>query len=143
MRHLVFVTIYRWLSGMQGGISFRPAYQTVICVYRVTNTRCRIGTVFSPDDVHTVARNMYRKAIKILRKFVHQVGSIYKISLFKLLQPKKGKPKCFCLRYEMYFWKMKFNFTLPVFKIYWLSCYWFNLLVKAAHTLLYNIFVIS
>jgi len=35
MRHLVFVT-----------------------VYRVTNTRCRIGTVFSPDDGHIFPRNM-------------------------------------------------------------------------------------
>jgi len=29
MRHLVLVTFYRWLSGMQGGVSFLPAYQTV------------------------------------------------------------------------------------------------------------------
>jgi hypothetical protein len=36
--------------------------------YRVTNTRCRIGTVISPDDGHTVAQNMYRKAINILRR---------------------------------------------------------------------------
>jgi hypothetical protein len=35
--------------------------------------------VFSPDDGHIVAQNMYRKAINILRKIVHQVGSIYKI----------------------------------------------------------------
>jgi len=27
-------------------------------LYRVTNTRCGIGTVFSTDDVHIVARNM-------------------------------------------------------------------------------------
>jgi len=27
-------------------------------LYRVTNTRCRIGTVFSPEDGHIVARNM-------------------------------------------------------------------------------------
>jgi len=27
-------------------------------LYRVTNTRCRIGTVFSPDDGNVVARNM-------------------------------------------------------------------------------------
>jgi len=27
-------------------------------LYIVTNTRCHIGTVFSPDDGHTVARNM-------------------------------------------------------------------------------------
>jgi len=47
-------------------------------LYRVTKTRCRIGMVFSPDDVHIVARNMYRKAINIIRKIVHQVGSIYK-----------------------------------------------------------------
>jgi Fe2+ or Zn2+ uptake regulation protein len=48
-------------------------------LYRVTNTRCRIGTAFSPDDGHVVARNVYRKAINTLRKFVHQVDSIYKI----------------------------------------------------------------
>ena len=47
-------------------------------LHRVTNTRCRIGTVFSPDDGHIVVRNKYRKAINILGKFVHQVGSIYK-----------------------------------------------------------------
>ena len=56
----------------------------VVCLpdshlHRVTNTRCRIGTVFSPDDGHIVARNMWRKAINILGKFVHHVGSIYKI----------------------------------------------------------------
>ena len=52
-------------------------------LYRVTNTRCRrIGTVFSPDDGHVVARNMHRKTINILRTFVHQVGSIYKITFF-------------------------------------------------------------
>jgi len=27
-------------------------------LYRVTNTKCRIRTVFSPDDGHIVARNM-------------------------------------------------------------------------------------
>jgi len=32
-----------------------PAYQTVIYV---TNTRCRIGTVISPDDGHVVVRNI-------------------------------------------------------------------------------------
>ena len=36
-------------------------------------------TVISPDDGHIVARNMYRKEINVLRKFVHQVGFIYKI----------------------------------------------------------------
>ena len=52
-------------------------------LYRVTNTQCRIETDNSPDDGHTVARNMYRKEINILRKIVLQVGftSIYKIIL--------------------------------------------------------------
>jgi len=43
MRHLVFVILYGWLSGMQGGI---------------TSTKCRINTVVSPDDGHIDARNM-------------------------------------------------------------------------------------
>jgi len=49
MGHLVPVTLYGWLSGMQGGMkhSFHPAYQT---------------------------------EINILRKNVHQVGFIYKIT---------------------------------------------------------------
>jgi len=76
MRQLVSVTLYRWLSGMQGGI---PPYIPDSHLYRVTDTMCRISTVFSPDDGHIVARNMYRKEINILRKLVHQVGSVYKI----------------------------------------------------------------
>jgi len=45
----------------------------------VTNTKCRIDTVISPDDGHIVARNMQIKEIIILRKIVHKVGFIYKI----------------------------------------------------------------
>jgi hypothetical protein len=40
--------------------------------HRVTNTKCRIDTVISPDDGHIVAQNMYRKEINILRKIVYQ-----------------------------------------------------------------------
>jgi len=47
--------------------------------HRVTNTKCSIYTVISPDDGHTVTRNMQRKEINILRKIVHQVGFFYKI----------------------------------------------------------------
>ena len=47
--------------------------------YRITDTKRRIDSVVSPDDGHTVARNMYRKEINILRKIVHEVGFIYKI----------------------------------------------------------------
>jgi hypothetical protein len=57
MRHLLFVTLYRW-----------PPWIPDSHPHRVTNTWCRIGKVFSPDDGHIVARNMYRKAINILRK---------------------------------------------------------------------------
>ena len=42
MRHLVLVTLYGWLSGMQ-------------CMHRVTSTKCRIDTFISPDDGHIVA----------------------------------------------------------------------------------------
>jgi hypothetical protein len=62
VRHLVFVTLH-----------------SISHLHRVTNTKCRIDTVFSPDDGHIVARNMHRKEINILRKIVHQVGLIYKI----------------------------------------------------------------
>ena len=74
MRHLVLVTLYDCL-----------VYILHSHLYRVTNTRCRIGTVFSPDDGHLVARNIQRKAINILRKCVHQVGSIQKIKNWYLL----------------------------------------------------------
>ena len=75
MRHLVLVTLYRWLSGMQ-------SIKTVIYI-EWPIAGCLIGTVISPDDGHIVARNMYRKGINILRKCVHQV-SIYEVLVDKL-----------------------------------------------------------
>ena len=48
-------------------------------LHRVTNTKCRIDTVISPDDGHIVARSMSRKEMNIPRKIVHQVGFICKI----------------------------------------------------------------
>jgi len=71
MRHLVLVTLY----GMQGA-PCKPYSHP----YRVTSTKCHIDTVISPDDGHIVARNMYRKEINILKKTVHQVGFISKIT---------------------------------------------------------------
>ena len=47
MRHLVLVTLYRRLSGMEVGI---PPCIPDSHLYSVTKTRCRIGTVFSFDD---------------------------------------------------------------------------------------------
>jgi len=52
IRSLFFVFIFV-LSGCKQ--NFSSAYSHL---YRVTNTKCRIGTVFSPDDGHIVARNM-------------------------------------------------------------------------------------
>ena len=65
----IFVCIS--MSSIQGGMNS--------AMYRVTNTRCRICTLYSPDDGHIVSRNMYRKAINVLRKYVHQVGSTYMV----------------------------------------------------------------
>jgi len=42
LRRLVFVTVCRWLSGMRAGF---PARIPDSHLYRVTNTRCRKGTV--------------------------------------------------------------------------------------------------
>ena len=58
-------------------------------LYRVNNTSCRIGTVFSPDDGHIVARNMQRKAIDILRKFVTKL--VLFTRLYKDAQSTKHK----------------------------------------------------
>ena len=70
----------------------QPSIYIYLC--RMTNTRCRIGTVFSPDDGNIVARNMYRKAINILRKFVHQFGSIYK-NIYYTLWVLVSYPACY------------------------------------------------
>jgi 2-phospho-L-lactate guanylyltransferase (CobY/MobA/RfbA family) len=49
--------------------------------HRITSTKCRVNTVVSPDEGQIVARNMLRKEINVLRKFVHQVDFIYKLSV--------------------------------------------------------------
>jgi len=54
LRHLVFVTLYSWLWYAERIPPCIPDSH----LYRATNTRCRIGTVFSPDVGHIVARNM-------------------------------------------------------------------------------------
>jgi len=65
--HLVLVILYFCIA----------EFYVLLTVYSCT--KCRIDTVISPDDGHTVAWNMQRKEINILRKIVHQVGFIYKI----------------------------------------------------------------
>jgi len=68
--HSVWMTV--WNAGVDPCIP-------VSHPHRVTNTKCRIGTVVSHDDGHIVVQNMQRKEINTLRKIVHQVGFIYKI----------------------------------------------------------------
>jgi len=46
---------------------FNSAFKVLTC-FRVTNTRCRIDTVISPDVGHTVDWNMYRMEINIQEK---------------------------------------------------------------------------
>jgi len=43
---------------MQDGMEFIPPCIPDSHLYTLANTRCRIGTIFSPDDGHIVARNM-------------------------------------------------------------------------------------
>jgi len=54
VRHLVYVTLCRWPSGMQVGTTCIPDGH----LHRVTYTRCRIDTNNSPDDGNMAARNM-------------------------------------------------------------------------------------
>ena len=61
--HSVWMTV--WYAGWD------ETYLIPSCIpdghpHRVTNSRCRTGTIISPDDGHIVARNMWR-LINILR----------------------------------------------------------------------------
>ena len=46
--------------------------------HRVTDTKCRIDTIVSPDYEH-LSPETSREKVNILRKIVHQVGFIYSI----------------------------------------------------------------
>ena len=53
---LVFVTLYGWLSGLPVGIhSNRQTRQKPV---QSDKYQCRIDTIISPDEGHTVARNI-------------------------------------------------------------------------------------
>jgi hypothetical protein len=59
---------------MQGGMSSIPPCIPGSHPHRVTNNKCRIDTVISPDDGHIIIRNMYRKEINILKKLYAMVA---------------------------------------------------------------------
>jgi len=90
MWHLVLVTLDDWYA-------WRNSFHIPVSHLYRTNTRCCICTVFSTDDGHMVARNMYRKAINILRKFEHQVGSIDCIMFTTILTVTLSNV-CVCVR---------------------------------------------
>jgi hypothetical protein len=46
----------------------------------MTNTKCHIDTVISPDDGHIVAQNMQRKEINILRKICTKLTLFTKLN---------------------------------------------------------------
>jgi len=73
MRHLVLVTLCGWVSGMQGAPCIPDSHP-----YRVTNTKCHIDTVISPDDGHSRPKHVAKRN-KHTKKIVHQVGFIYKM----------------------------------------------------------------
>jgi hypothetical protein len=56
MRHLVFVTL-------------KQVNIKLLTFFRVTNPRCRIDIVISPNDGHIVARKVWRIKINIQEKF--------------------------------------------------------------------------
>jgi hypothetical protein len=61
LSHVVYNTLYRWLISVQVRINTpKPAHQTVIYTEWHTEwyTRCRIGTINSPDDGHVAAPNV-------------------------------------------------------------------------------------
>jgi len=63
IRHLVYVTLYRWPFGVQVYTCTPNGH-----LYGVTYTRCLIDAINSPDDGHMAARNMYRIEINIHEK---------------------------------------------------------------------------
>ena len=75
MRHLLFVTVYGWLSGMQGGIPLCIADSHPYSdKYQVSH---RYGN-FSWWWAHSCPKHV-QKSNKHIKKIVHQVGSVYKI----------------------------------------------------------------
>jgi hypothetical protein len=78
IRHLVYVTLYRWPFGVQVWMRLVQTCTPNGHLYTVTYTRCRIDTIDSPDDGHVAARNMYRIEINIHEKQLCVKLVIYK-----------------------------------------------------------------
>ena len=58
IRHLAYVTLCGDRRSMQAWMELHPYLHTRQSPRRVTYARCRIDTIYSPDDEHMFARNM-------------------------------------------------------------------------------------
>jgi len=55
---IAFLYMFRTTMCPSSGENTSPMPHVLVTLYRVTNIRSRIGTVFSLDDGYIVARNM-------------------------------------------------------------------------------------
>jgi len=78
IRHLVYVTLYRWRFGVQVWMRLIQTCTPNCHLYRVTYTSSRIDTINSPVDRHMAARNMWRIEINIHEKELCVKLVIYK-----------------------------------------------------------------
>ena len=73
IQHLVYVTVYRWPSGVQ---TCTPNSH----LYRVTYTRCHIDIINSPDDENMAAQKYVENRNKhTWKRIVHQVGYLLRL----------------------------------------------------------------
>jgi len=79
IRHLVYVTLYRWPFGVQVWMSLTQTCTPDGHLYTGTYTRCRIDTINPPDDGwHMAVRNMWRIEINAYEKELCVKLVIYK-----------------------------------------------------------------
>jgi len=82
IRHLVYVTLYRWLFGVQVWMrgSLIQTYTPYGNLHRVTYTRCRIDKINSPDDGHMAApKHVENRNKRIWKRTVRQVGYLQRL----------------------------------------------------------------
>ena len=98
LRHLPFVTLNEWLSGMQGRPCIPDSH-----LYRITSTKCRIDTVISPDDGHSCPKHAEKsnKHIKkicapswfYLQKIISPYQPIIRLFMFEQLTASLNGPR--------------------------------------------------
>ena len=80
VRHLLYVTVYRWPFGVQVWMSLIQTCTPNGHLYRVTYTRCRIDTINSPDDGHMAApKHVENRNKHTWKRIVRQVGYLRRL----------------------------------------------------------------